>query len=243
MALVEDFEQRRYPAMPALPDPMLTPIATPAAARAALAAEAATSVADADERRRGWWLREPSFLVAAGLGMAVIAVGVYLLARPDKLVRLWTVLPAGALLIKLLKLWAQAVTRAVPRGNDRWLGSRLRMHTAPRAVPAPPRPASWPPGAEAYAVLSAAAAVATVNPAWLAERLGLPTAIGAQWVSTLRRYDWLAGGGHILGLARLPELHVHLTPTGHARLEQERARLTALAATPPSPAGSTQNAP
>ena len=78
-----------------------------------------------------------------------------------------------------------------------------------------PPPAAWPAGSEAFAVLSGAASVESVAPSWLSERVGLsPTVVGGQWVDVLTRQGWLTGGGRLLGLARLPELHVQLTRPG-----------------------------
>ena len=232
---MEKLEQQRYPAMPALPEVPLTTIATPASARAALASEAATIVIDPDGMRRGFRLRMLQLLLGAVLCVALIVNAMYFFTHSDEQYPLWpTLLLPAVIVLNTLTMWAGALTRAVPHPDTGRLGARLRQEKDIRALPAPPPPASWPPGAEAYAVLSAAATVATINPVWLAQRVGLPPPIGAQWVTWLRSAGWLAGGGHILGVARLPELHVKLTPAGHARLEQERARLTALAATAPT---------
>jgi hypothetical protein len=95
-----------------------------------------------------------------------------------------------------------------------------------------PPPAAWPPGSEAYAVLAGAASVQSVAPTWLGQQVGLPPDVADQWVAVLRRHGWLTGGGHALGLSRLPELHTRVTGAGRERLEQERARLTALATGP-----------
>jgi hypothetical protein len=110
--------------------------------------------------------------------------------------------------------------------------ARLRWYRQLRNQPAVvPAPAQWPAGAEAYALLSAAATVDSVAPSWLCERVALPPDVGAQWVGSLRWQGWLTGGGRSLGLASLPELHLKVTPAGLVGLDAERARLTALAAT------------
>lgn len=90
-------------------------------------------------------------------------------------------------------------------------------------------PAVWPPGSEAFAVLSGAASVDSA-PEWLCERIGMSPAVGLQWIAVLAQQGWLVGGGRPLGLRRLPEKHVMVTNAGRERLAQERARLELLAA-------------
>ncbi len=78
-------------------------------------------------------------------------------------------------------------------------------------------------------MLSGVAGVESVTQGWLCERLGMSPAVGAEWVSVLTRQGWLTGGGHLFGIARLPEMHVMATDAGRERLAQERARLERLA--------------
>ena len=231
----------RIPPMPPLPGAAtgvqpfvpLTPISTPEAARAALTAEANTSVVDPAGMR--WlWVRALDLLVVAALVVAAVVAAVQF-TTSGRLPGWWLILMLLALLVNgSIGYLPEALSRSLPApelippfGPARWRWYRQLRHQ-PAAVPAP---AHWPPGAEAYALLSAAATVQSVAPSWLCERVGLRADVGAAWVASLRWQGWLAGGGRRLGLASLPELHLKVTPAGLAGLGAERARLTALAAT------------
>jgi hypothetical protein len=232
----------RLPPMPPLagaapgvqPFAPLTPISTPEAARAALAAEANTSVMDPAGMRR-LWVRELDLLVVAALVVAGASATVQITIN-GQLPGWWLILMPLTLLVHLSTGYIPgALSRSLPAPEliPRFGPARLRWYHQLRHQPAfAPAPARWPPGAEAYALLSAAATVQSVAPSWLCERVALPPDVGAQWVAALRWQGWLAGGGRRLGLASLPELHLQVTPLGLAGLEAERSRLTALAAPP-----------
>jgi hypothetical protein len=210
----------------------LTPVTTPEAARAALAAEADTSIIDPVGMRR-LWVRELNFLTAVILFVLMVALVVKFIADDRELTGIWLILMPLIIVANTTNaVLPAALCRALPAPGTiprtaparwRWY-RRLRQATA---VAAPP--AGWPAGAEAYALLSGAASVYSVTPGWLCERVGLPADVGTAWVASLRCRGWLAGGGHYLGLASLPELHLQLTPAGREALLAERARLTALA--------------
>ena len=231
----------RLPPMPLLPGAApgvqpfvpLTSISTPEAARAALTAEANTSVMDPVGMRR-LWVRELDLLVVAALVLAGVVAGVQVITNRHT-PGWWFILMLLAMLVNLsIGYLPEALSRSLPArelippsrpARLRWY-RQLRHQSS--VVPAP---AQWPPGAEAYALLSAAATVQSIAPSWLCERVALPPDVGAQWVAELRWQGWLAGGGRRLGLASLPELHLQVTPAGLAGLDAEWARLTALAAT------------
>ena len=210
----------------------LTSISTPEAARAALTAEANTSVMDPVGMRR-LWVRELDFLVVAPL-VIVGAIGGVQAATNGHTPGWWLFLMLLTFLVYLSAgLLPEALSRSLPAPEliPPFGPARLRWYRQLRNQPAVvPAPAQWPAGAEAYALLSAAATVQSVAPSWLCERVGLRADVGAAWVASLRWQGWLAGGGRRLGLASLPELHLQVTPAGLVGLDAERARLTALAA-------------
>jgi hypothetical protein len=215
------------------PTGSLTPVTSADAARAALRAEAATSVLDPVGLRR-LWVRELDLVVVAALVAAAVVATVQYTTN-GRSPGWWLILmPLGILWTLIAGDLPAAVCRALPApGMVPPFGpARLRWYRQLRHHPAVvPAPAHWPPGAEAYALLSAAATVQSVAPSWLCERVALPPDLGAQWVDALRWQGWLAGGGRRLGLGRLPELHLHITAAGRERLEDERARFTTLART------------
>lgn len=213
-------------------DEALTPIATPDAARAALRAEATTSVADPVGLRRLWVGDLYGLLVTV---LALVALGAFIRFAARGFLPPFPVWPMLLLApLSAAMPWLLAVlTRAEPARGElpRWPLARVRWHLDIRRAPATvPPPARWPPGSEAYAVLSAAAAATSVAPSWLRERVGLLSVVGGQWVHALTRQGWLTGGGNLFGIARWPELHVQISDAGRERLERERARLQALAA-------------
>lgn len=211
----------------------LTALSTPDAARAALRAEAETSVLDPVGMRR-LWLRELYLVLAVCVAVLMVVASVQYL-RDGASPRWWFPLVVLVVLpLRLTQAWALSLCRAIPGpGVVPRLGpARLRWYArlgrAP--APAPTAPAAWPPGSEAYAVLSGAGSVEAVTATWLFERIGLHPAVGRQWVAVLLRQGWLTGGGRVLGMERLPELHLTLTEEGRSTLGAERARLQALAA-------------
>ncbi|HZB68716.1 MAG TPA: hypothetical protein VE503_15000, partial [Ornithinibacter sp.] len=211
----------------------LTPIRTPATARAALTAEENTSVVDPAGMR--WlWLRELDLPVAVTVVVGAVVAGVQFNTNGHT-PGWWLILFPLAILVHLSAGYLpSALSRSLPAPEliPRFGPARLRWYRQLRHQPSVvPPPAQWPPGAEAYALLSAAATVQSIAPSWLCERVALPPDAGAQWVAELRWEGWLAGGGRRLGLASLPELHLQVTPAGLAGLDAEWARLTALAAT------------
>ena len=212
-------------------DDALSSIGTPDAARAALRAEAETSVADPVGLRRLW--------VRDLYGLLVLVVAVWALVSfvraaahgfPPPLPVL--AFAAVAVLSSAMPWLLAVVTRAEPgpRVLPRSPVARVRWHLARQREPVVvPSPAAWPPGAEAFAVLAGAAGATSVAPTWLRERVGLLEVVGGQWIDALTRQGWLTGGGHLLGVARWPELHLQLSPDGRERLDRERARLRVLA--------------
>ena len=216
----------------AVPGYPLTWVDTPDAARATLRAEAETSVLDPVGLRRWWWW-DLHFLLLLVVFLLTIGVIVEHVRGDQQLPFWWLVLMPLVVVVNASDTYVTSfVTRSVPPdgvvprlGPTRWRWYR-RLHREPVEL-APP--AAWPAGSEAYAVLASAASVESVAPAWLTERVGLPPAAGAQWLAELRRRGWLVGGGRVLGLPRLPELHVKVTEAGRQVLEAERARLRALA--------------
>jgi hypothetical protein len=236
------YRSARVPPMPPLPgaapgvEPFvpLTQISTPDAARAALAAEADTSVVDPVGMRR-LWVREVNFFVTVVLFVLMVALAVKYVADDLELRGPWLALmPLLVLANTSTTLLPAALCRALPAPDaiPKTAPARRRWYRQLREEPvvaAPP--AAWPGGAEAYALLSGAASVYSVAPTWLCEQVGLPPDVGAAWVASLRWQGWLAGGGRLLGLLWLPELHLQITPAGRVGLQAERARLTTLAAT------------
>lgn len=235
-----EFEAAPHPPMPVLrgavpgwpPDEPLTSVNTPDAARLALNAAAATSVLDVAGMRR-LWVRDVHVLLLLAL-VGLMGFATVQFVRDDRLPEWWLALVSLAVLVNLGGTYLTVtVCRAAPPagvvpspGPARWRWYR-RLRQEPVVVPPT---AAWPAGAEAYAVLSGAASVESVAASWLSERVGLSPTVGLAWVAVLRRQGWLIGGGRVLGLPRLPELHVQITPAGLERLERERTRLGALAA-------------
>ncbi|NYG07901.1 hypothetical protein BJ986_002388 [Phycicoccus badiiscoriae] len=213
----------------------LTPISTPDAARYALAAEAETSVLDPAGMRR-LWVRDLSALVALVLAvlMAVLAVrGIAYGESEDVLPILVPFMIVVNLANASSVFFPAALCRALPAPGviPKLPAARWRWYRQLRQEPTTAAPSgAWPPGAEAYALLSGAASVHSVAASWLCERAGLPAVVGAAWIASLRGQGWLNGGGRTLGLASLPETHLQVTPAGRAALQAERARITALAA-------------
>ena len=227
-----------YPPMPMLlwaapgwpANGALTPVTSLDAARLTLRAESETSVLDPVGMRR-LWLREAYFALALSVLVLWVVSFVQFLRNGESAP--WLPLVLLALPMRVGQIWFQSCCRAIPGRADvprpglarwRWYRSLWR-----EPVPAPSPPAAWPPGSEAYALLSGAASVESVAPRWLCERVGMSPTVGAQWVTVLGRQGWLTGGGHVLGIARLPEVHVTATDAGRGRLERERARLERLA--------------
>jgi|APEBP8051073058_1049385.scaffolds.fasta_scaffold00045_70 hypothetical protein len=210
----------------------LTAAQTRGEAAAVLRAERETSVLDPRGVRWLWW-REVVFVLAL-VALAVWVWAVVQAYRRDT-PQLWMMIyvPPVMFLLILGRDYATVTsTRAVPSraAGARGRAARRREREELRQLPAAVPPvASWPAGSEAYAVLCGAAKVESVAPAWLCERVGLPADVGAQWIAALRRDGLLRGGGHVLGLSRLPELHVELTMKGRERLDAENERLRALA--------------
>ncbi len=209
----------------------LTPVTSPDAARLTLRAQSETSVLDPVGMRR-LWVREA--FVGFALGISALAVaGSVQFFRDDELPTWWFLLTL-MILVGNLSVTVQGVLwRAVPgpgvvprMGPARWQWYRGLWR---RPAPAPTPPAAWPPGSEAYALLSGAASVESVASSWLCERVGMSPTVGAQWVTVLARQGWLTGGGNVLGIARLPEVHLMATDAGRERLAQERVRLERLA--------------
>ncbi len=209
----------------------LTPLTSPDAARLTLRAESETSVLDPVGMRR-LWVRE--MFVGLGVGMFVLAVvGSVQFFNSGELPPWWILLMLLVLVGNLGVAFQGALWRAVPGrevmprpGAGRWRWYR-GIRRGP--VPAPTPPAAWPPGSEAYALLSGVAGVESVALSWLCERVGMSPTVGAQWVTVLSRQGWLTGGGHPLGISRLPEQHISVTDAGRERLAQERACLERLA--------------
>ena len=211
----------------------LTPVGTAEAARAVLRAEAATTVLDPVGLRR-LWVRELDLLVVAALVVAAVVATVQYTTNGHSPGWWLILMPLGILWTLSTGDLPAAVCRALPAPEliPPFGPARLRWYHQLRQQPAVvPPPARWPPGAEPYALLSAAATVQSIAPSWLCERVALSPEVGARWVAALRWQGWLAGGGRRLGLRRLPELHLHITDAGRARLESERTRLTTLART------------
>ena len=228
------------------PSAPLTPVVSADAARAALRAEAATSVLDPVSLRR-LWVREldPLIVVAVMVVLGVTASMAWLNGE-ERLPRWWLILNLFLSIIITINVRGYvpaALVRAlpVPELIPPFGPARLRwyqqLHQQPAVVPSP---AQWPPGAEAYALLSGAATVQSVAPSWLCERVALPADVGAHWVAALRWQGLLAGGGRRLGLSRLPELHLHITDAGRERLEAERSRFITLAGNDGRPRASTE---
>ena len=211
----------------------LTPLTSPDAARLALRAESETSVLDPVGMRR-LWLRDLNFLLAMALVILMLVAGWQLLLGSDQhLPRWWLGVATAAFVLNSAHSYGTLLWRAVPRSGlvprrwtARWRWYR-RVWREPVPVPAPP--AAWPPGSEAYALLSAAASVEWVTLGWLCERVGMSSSVGAQWVTVLSGEGWLTGGGSLLGFARLPEVPVVAREAGRERLALERARLERLA--------------
>src|ERR671910_3698301 len=224
----------RLPPMPLLPGAApgvqpfvpLTSISTPEAARAALTAEANTSVMDPVGMRR-LWVRELDLLVVAALVVGGVVAGVQFNTNGHT-PGWWLILFPLAILVHLSAGYLpSALSRSLPAPEliPRFGPARLRWYRQLRHQPSvEPPPAQWPPGAEAYALLSAAATVQSIAPSWLCERVALPPDAGAQWVAELRWEGWLAGGGRPLRPASPPELHLQVTPAGLAGLDAEWAR-------------------
>jgi hypothetical protein len=209
----------------------LTPLTSPDAARLTLRAESETSVLDPVGMRR-LWIRE-TFIGFAGVALVLVIVSSMQPFQGGDLPVWWPLLMVTVLAGNLLMMGQGALWRAVP-GREvmprlgparlRWY---LRLWRGPVLAPSPP--AAWPPGSEAFALLSGAAGVQSVALSWLCERVGMSPTVGAEWVTVLARQGWLTGGGHVLGIDRLPEVHLIATDAGRERLAQERARLERLA--------------
>ena len=209
----------------------LTPVTSPDAARLTLRAESETSVLDPVGMRR-LWLRELNLVVALAVMVLVIIASVQFFSDGET-PWWWLLLLPFSLLFNLGTAFMGALWRAVPgpgvvprMGPARWHWYRGLWR---RPAPAPTPSAAWPPGSEAYALLSGAASVESVALSWLCERVGMSPTVGAQWVTVLARQGWVTGGGNVLGIARLPEVHVMATDAGRERLAQERVRLERLA--------------
>ena len=205
----------RLPPMPSLPGAApgvqpffpLTSISTPEAARAALTAEANTSVIDPVGMRR-LWVRELDLLVVAGLVVAG-AVATVEFTTNGQLPGWWLILMLLTFLVNLSTGYLPAAlsrSLPVPELIPPFGSARLRWYRQLRHQPAVvPAPAPWPPGAEAYALLSAVATVESVAPSWLCERVGLRADVGA--ASGWPRCDGRAGslvGGAASGWRRYP---------------------------------------
>lgn len=209
----------------------LTSAETREAARAVLQAEGETSVLDPRGPRRLWW-GDGAFVVALLLVAASVWAGVEFFRTGDPPAWVLFIGPAVVFLNLGSDYLTVRVTRAVPAAGvvARTGTARWRWRRALRQQPAVVPPvADWPPGSEAYALLSGAGSVQSVAPMWLGERVGLPPEIGAKWIDLLKREGWLTGGGHVLRSSRLPERHVELTDAGRDELETERDRLRELA--------------
>jgi hypothetical protein len=182
---------------------------------------------------RRLWVRE--LFVGLGVGMFVLGfVGSVQFFRGGELPSWWFLYMLVVLFGNLLAMAQGALWRAVPGrevmprlGPARW---RWYRSIRREPVPAPTPPASWPPGSEAYALLSGAASVESVTLGWLCQRVGMSPSVGAEWLTVMSRQGWLTGGGYPLGISRLPEERVIVTDAGRERLAQERARLERLAA-------------
>jgi hypothetical protein len=215
-------------AVPGWPDGRtLSSAVTPEAARAVLRAERETFVLDPRGPRRLWW-RDGAFVVALLLVAASVWAGVQFFRTGDPPAWVLCIGPAAVFLNLGSDYLTVRVTRAVPaagvvagEGTARWRRRRA-LRQQPSVVPPV---ADWPPGSEAYALLSGAASVQSVAPTWLGARVGLPPEISALWIAALKREGWLTGGGHVLGWSRLPERHIEVTDAGRGRLATEAERL------------------
>ena len=209
----------------------LTPVISPDAARLTLRAESETSVLDPVGMRR-LWVREAAVGVALGIFVLAVVASVQFF-HSGELPAWWFLFMLMVLIGNVGVMFKSALWRAVPGpgvmprlGPARWRWYRSLWR---EPVPAPSPPAAWPPGSEAYALLSGAASVESVALGWLCERVGMSPTVGAQWVTVLSRQGWLTGGGYPLGISRLPEEQVVATDAGRERLARERARLERLA--------------
>ncbi len=211
----------------------LTPLDSPDAARLTLRAESGTFVLDPVGMCRLRW-RDAHVLLVLVVVLLMIAVTVQYLRGDEHLPFWWLiVMPLVTVFNGSGRSVELFITRAVPPAGvvPRWGRARWRWYRNIRRepVPAPSPPAAWPPGSEAYALLCGAASVESVAQSWLCERVGMSHTVGAEWVTVLARQGWLTGGGRVLGMARLPEVHVMATDAGRQRLAQERACLERLA--------------
>lgn len=214
------------------PGDRLTPVSSPDAARLTLRAESETSVLDPVGLRR-LWVRDLYFILALAFLVGLLVGSVQYVRNDYRSPSWWLGLMFVGLVLNVSPILGCFLWRAVPGpgvvprlGPARWRWYRRVRQDGGSMPPV----ASWPPGAEAYAVLSGAASVQSVAPSWLCERVGLSPAVGAEWVRVLTSQGWLRGGGHFLGLERLPELPVEVTIDGRERLDAERSRLATLAA-------------
>jgi hypothetical protein len=228
-----------YPPMPMLQwatpgwprNGALTPVTSPEAARLTLRAESESSVLDPVGMRR-LWLRELDSAVILAVTALVVISSVQFF-RGGESPWWWLLLLPLSLLFNLGIAFRESFWGAVPGtgviprpGPARWRWYRsLRREP----VPAPSPPAAWPPGSEAYALLSGVAGVRSVALSWLCERVGMSPTVGAEWVAVLVQQGWLTGGGHPFGMTRVPEAHLMATDAGRERLARERARLERLA--------------
>lgn len=216
-------------AVPGWPEEQpLTSVSTPEAARAVLRAEAETSVLHPTGLRWRVVRRTGQAVRLVGWLWLVVTLVRAVLGGDDP------ALPVGPVAVMLV---ASLATGAVP-----W--SRLRADPSPGSLPstragrvrltlaalrgelAVTPAASWPPGSEAFALLSTVAATDGIDRPWLLDRARLPQRTGEQWLAALARSGWLRGGEPMLG-GRLRQ-PVRITPLGQDRLGAERARLQAL---------------
>lgn len=208
----------------------LTSASTPEAARAVLRAEAETSVLHPTGLR---WrvVRRMGQVVqlAAWVWLLVVLVGTVLVGDGTGLAMAPVMALLAASLLTGLVPWARLRADPTPQSLPSSRRERLRLSLAAVRGELVVTPgASWPPGSEAFALLSTASATDGIDGAWLLDRTALPAQVGARWLDALTGSGWLDGGRTLLGgRVRRPW---RITDDGRDRLAEERARLQSLAA-------------
>ena len=89
-----------------------------------------------------------------------------------------------------------------------------------------PEAATWPPGSEAFALLSTAARTSVITADWLRDRARLSPEIGERWLWALQGRGWI----QVNHMPFRRQRSVVVTRQGRAALKAERERLQALAA-------------
>ena len=151
--------------------------------------------------------RRRVILGAVGVAYAALSVIVLVDVAPTALRSAYVVIPGVVIVLGLGAIRAIGFLRRPADSAD------------------PPDPAVWPPGAEAYALVSTLAKAQSMTPAWHESVTGQPGYLIASWVNTLEDDGLLATerswNGHIRRVA--------ITPSGRDLLDLAREELRRIA--------------